>query len=70
MILARKHGAKNLEMVVGPDAGILIVIDEFRKLLHAAGSHGDYEEAQLWLSDSGLDRTVKFKAPERSKKTK
>ncbi|MDB6017678.1 MAG: hypothetical protein JWR19_2167 [Pedosphaera sp.] len=37
---------------------------QFRELLSLGGMHDDIAEAQIWSSDGGLQRTVKFKTDE------
>lgn len=64
LLLVRKHGSEKFELAAGPEMPLMDQRGVLRELLASNGVHGEYAEAQLWESDSGVQRTVKFKTEE------
>jgi hypothetical protein len=59
--LARKHGSKNFEIVAGTDIPIHQQIADAKKLSTPERVHPKFAELQIWTSDSGITKHLKFK---------
>jgi len=58
LITARKHGQKALGVISGPDVPIAEQREKFKAFARAP-HHPDFEEVQLWESDTGIVKRLK-----------
>ena len=66
IVVARRHGETGFEMLCGPEIPITDQQSKMREWLSAEGVHEDYAEIQLWESDQGIWRSLRFKNAEQS----
>jgi N-acetylmuramic acid 6-phosphate (MurNAc-6-P) etherase len=71
--LVRKHGEKQKSVIAGPEVSIVEQITRFKKAVAVSHKeHPDFAEIEIWTSDSGRTKYVKFappSAPEAGSKT-
>jgi hypothetical protein len=69
ILIGRRHGETAFELICGPETPLPKQKDALREGLTLNGVHGELAEVQLWTSDGGLDRRVRFKSPTEAKAT-
>ena len=60
----RRHGSEEFELVAGPEVSLTDHTTNLRKALTETTEPSQIAEYQMWVSDSGLHRTVNFMSPE------
>jgi len=60
----RRHGSEEFELVAGPEVPLADHTTNLRKALTEAAEPNQIAEYQMWVSDSGLHRTVNFMSTE------
>ena len=63
LIIIRKHGASDSELAAGPQQPIDVQLRAIKELAGAGKTHGEIAEAQLWVSDAGVTKRLKFARP-------
>lgn len=63
LTLVRPHGEDNFGTVSGPEVSVPEQVAGFKALQSAGKEHAEIAEAQLWISDCGITKRIRFAEP-------